>query len=188
MSWHPADTTIAAAAEPLTMAEARLQCRIDSTDSAYDTELTGHLRSARAFIETITGTRLISQTVVMRCDFFSDLNHLPVAPLSSITSITYTDVNGSTQTLDGALYEARLFGLSPRVVLKYGQAWPAIQMGSFITVTAVAGYGAAGASVPADLLHAVKLTLSQMFDQREVSDPAFLAAIHALVANHRVWL
>lgn len=181
--WHPTVTTTGPATEPLALADARMQCRIDAADTTYDTELTAYIASARAFVETVTGTRLIDQTVAMRCDCFSDLARLPVAPLSAITSVAYVDTSGSGQTLAGSVYTARLYGLTPSIALAYGQTWPSIQSGSLITVTATAGYD----EIPADLLHAVRLTVAQMFAEKETSEPGFWKTLHALIANHRVW-
>lgn len=187
MAWHPTVTTSGPAAEPVLIADARMQCGVDTSDTTYDTELTAYLKSARAFVEAITGTRLINQTIAMRCDGWSDLSRLPMAPLSAVASVAYLDGAGDTQTLSTDVYEARLFGLTPGIVLKYGQSWPTIRAGSLITVTATAGYGASGDAVPADLLHAVRLTIAQMFAERETSDPGFMMALNSLLANHRVW-
>ena len=187
MTWYPTVTTSGPAVEPVLIADARMQCGVEAGDTTYDTELTAFAASARAFVEAITGTRMINQTVAMRCDGWADLAHLPMAPLSAITSIGYVDGAGDSQTLSTDVYEARLFGLTPHVVLKYGQSWPTIRAGSLITVTATAGYGAAGSNVPQDLIHAVRLTIAQMFEERETSDPGFMMTLNSLICNHRVW-
>lgn len=187
MAWYPTVTTTPPSVEPILIADARMQCNVDVADTTYDTELTAFLKSARAHVETITGTRIINQTVAMRCDGWADMARLPVAPLSSISSIAYVDGDGATQTLSTDVYEARLFGLRPSIVLKYGQSWPSIQSGSLIIVTAVAGYGAAGTNVEPDVLHAIRLTLAQMFAERETTDPDFVRALRGLIANRMVW-
>lgn len=147
--------------------------------------------AARAHVESYTGTRLISQTLTLRTDDWGDLENLPVAPVQSISSITYVDTDGATQTLATSVYEARLYGLSPTIVLKFNQVWPTIRLGSLITVTAVAGYGAA-AAVPPELLHSIKLLTADMYRFRETAQVGqtvaaypVAATVEALLTNHR---
>lgn len=147
--------------------------------------------AARAHVESYTGTRLISQTLTLRTDDWADLENLPVAPVQSISSITYVDTDGATQTLATSVYEARLYGLSPTIVLKFNQVWPTIRLGSLITVTAVAGYGAA-AAVPPELLHSIKLLTADMYRFRETAQVGqtvaaypVAATVEALLTNHR---
>ena len=111
--------------------------------------------------------------------------------MQSVSSISYVDTDGATQTLAGSVYDARLYGLEPSIVLKYNQTWPTIRMGSLITVTAVVGYGAASA-VPAELLHAIRLVIADMYRYREtvqsgetVAAYPLAATFEALLANHR---
>lgn len=184
MTWYPATVTVAAASEPITLADAKRSCRIDASDTTFDDELNDAIASARGFMESTTGTRLVEQTIEMRCDSFADLARLPVAPLSAIVSVEYVDTAGSTQTLAGSVYEARLFGLMPSIALAYDQSWPAIQSGSLITVTATAGYD----EIPAELLDALRLAVAQRFASREMNEPGFKDAFFMLIANHRVWV
>jgi uncharacterized phiE125 gp8 family phage protein len=94
--------------------------------------------------------------------------------------------------LDPAVYETLLYGLSPRIRLKPNQSWPAIfASDDAILVTATAGYGDADA-VPAPILHAIKLLLSQWYDHRSDAavdvrgTPTELPnGVMALLANYR---
>lgn len=189
MSWLPTITTVAAADEPVTLAQAKAQCRVVSADTSFDTEINGHIATARGQVESITGTRLQEQTVELRCTSFSDLESLPVGPLSSVTGITYTDASGSVQTLSASVYEARLYNLSPQIVLKYGQTWPSIRDGSLIVVTAVAGYD----TVPPALVSAMLLMIGDLFSFHETAvDRASSmlptsTTIDSLIANHRMY-
>lgn len=186
--WRPVVVTVAPAAEPLTTADAKAHCRVDHSDD--DTLIASYSAAARSLVEAMTGTRLYTQTVSFKTDDWSDLLNLPIAPVQSISSIAYTDTAGDVITLAGTVYETRLDLLEPRIVLKYGQTWPTIREGSLITVTAVVGYGAAGAQ-PADLMHGLKLIVGDMYAHREtvtegaaVSTPV-AATVDALTCNHR---
>lgn len=177
--WYPSTVTVAASSEPVTLAEAKAQTRVDGT--ANDTALNLYIASARAHVEAYCGTPIVSRTVTVKCDGFDDFDKFPVAPLSSVSSVSYVDGAGETQTLSTDVYEVRADGLTASIVLKYGQSWPSIRDGSRITVTAVVGYS----TVPADIKHATLLLVSGMFENRETGTVP--PAVDALLANHRIY-
>lgn len=178
MSWLPPVVTVEPASEPVTLTEAKKQCKIDGTDS--DGDLTIYIKAARLFVEEYTGTKLVSQTVVLRCSGFCDLWHLPVAPLSSISSVTYLDTDGAEQTLATTVYEGVLHGLEPHIRLKIDQSWPSIRSASdAIRVTAAAGYS----TVPEPIRAAMLLTISSWNDSRSVG-PVPEGAV-SLLTNYR---
>lgn len=184
--WKAIVTSVAPEAEPVSVSDAKLHLQVEH--SADDTYIGQCIASARGHIEDMTGTRLMSQTVVLRTDTWSDLQRLPVGPIVSITSITYTDVDGVSQTLSTNVYEARLYGLEVEIVLKHNQTWPTIRQGSLIIVTAVAGY----ATLPPAILHALKILIADFYAQRESFGTApkaeVAASVEALLSNHRIHL
>lgn len=178
MSWLPSAVTAQPASEPVTLAEAKAQCRIDGTDS--DTELNIYIIAARAFVEEYTGTKLVSQTVLMQGRSFCDLIDPPTAPLISVTSVKYLDPDGVEQTLSTDVYEVVTTGLEPQIRLKINQAFPAIRCASdAVRVTAVVGYS----TVPEPIRAAMLLIISSWFDSRSVG-PVPDGAI-SLLANYR---
>ena len=190
--WRPVIVTTAATGEPIETEDAIAHVRAQGAGD--DLEIAAMVATARAVVESRTGTKLFTQTVTLRTDDWADLSGLPVAPVQSITSITYVDVDGTTHTLSATVYEARLYGLEPSVVLKYNQTWPTIRVGSQITVTAVVGYGVAGAQPP-ETLHAIRLILADMYAFRETAqiggtsgEIPSAATVEALLANHKMAL
>lgn len=178
MSWLPPVVTVTPASEPITLAEAKAQCRVDGSDS--DTELTAMIAAARAFVEDYTGTKLVEQTVQLRCRCFRDLLDLPIAPLLSVTGIEYSDADGATQTLATTVYQAVLHGLEPHIRLKVNQSWPSLlNVSDAITVTAVAGYD----ETPAPIKQAMLLMLADWFDNRTVG--GLPEGAKALLTNYR---
>lgn len=182
MSWLPVAVTTAPASEPVTLTEAKTHCSVDGSDR--DDELNSMIAAARAFVEDYTGQKIITQTVQLSCSSFDDLAELPVAPIQSVTSITYLDGEGVSQTLSTDVYEAVLTGISPHIRLKVGQSFPSVRTASnAITVTAVAGFGDAE-DVPSPMLHAMKRLIGIWFEQREVID-GFDDVTRNLLSNYR---
>lgn len=135
------------------LADASLGAGAPTTNTTGDPELRRLIASARDQAEAETGCALITQTLDYVLDSFpgGDIA-LPKGPLQSITSITYVDVNGVTQTLPESAYQVdsadERGGISPAC----GQRWPATrQQRSAVTVRYVAGFGAAAADVPAGI-------------------------------------
>lgn len=147
--WYPAAVTDQPDSEPVSLDTLKAVLHLDGTDD--DVRRMFYLAAARDHVQKLTGLYLVTQTIAAKCNSFADLAHLPFAPIQSISSIQYVDPAGATQTLATGVYESRLDGLTNSIVLKYGQSWPAIQIGSRITVTAVVGY----TSVPEAIQNAI---------------------------------
>jgi uncharacterized phiE125 gp8 family phage protein len=177
--WYPAKVTDPASTEPVTLEEAKRRLRIDFTDDDTDIELM--LASARDHVEKYCNVLFAEQTVELKCDCWADLARLPVAPLMSVTGIAYIDTAGVGQTVAVDVYEARLDGLEPSIVLAYGKQWPVIRAGSRITVTAVAGYEDA----PAAVKRAILLYIAGAYETRENSAEEDWSAFDALLSNYR---
>lgn len=178
MTWLPVTVTVEPASEPITLAEVKAQCRVTGSDE--DSLLTAYIAAARLFVEQYTSLRIVEQTVDFRAGSFSDLAHLPVAPLQSISSITYLDTDGTEQTLGTTVYEAVLVGLAPSIRLRVGQSWPSVRSASdAVRVVAVAGY----AATPEPIKQALLLIVASWFESREVG-PIPAGAL-ALLTNYR---
>ena len=102
--WYPATVTVAATAEPVSLVEAKRH--VHAEDFAdEDPQLGMLIASARAHVEKYCNVRLATQTVTIKCDGFCDMARLPIAPVQSVTSITYIDTAGAPQTLSTDVYE-----------------------------------------------------------------------------------
>jgi len=177
--WYPASIETSASAEPVTLAEVKAQAIIDDNDND---ELIGRLiRVARSHVEAYCNIALAEQIVAARCDGFSDLARLPIAPVQDIESIKYVDAAGAEQTLPDTVYELRNDDLEVSVVLKAGQRWPAVQPGSRITVKALVGYD----EVPAAIRHAMLLWIAENYAKREIEAAQGFTAFDALLCNFR---
>ncbi|MGI8706201.1 MAG: head-tail connector protein [Sphingomicrobium sp.] len=177
MSWYPV-VPVAPAAEPVSLAQAKLQCRIIGTDE--DDTLDLYTASARAHAEAYCGAAFAERVLVAHCDSFADLARMPVAPVNSVTSIEYVDQYDDTQTLPVSVYELRADNLDPAIVLKPGQTWPAIRPGSRVTLTA-----SVGAAPPDEVLHAMLLFIADSFDRREHAKAGDWTTLDSLLCNYR---
>lgn len=182
--WYPAAITTPATVEPVTLAQAKEQCAVDHADQ--DGLFNRLITVARASVEKYCAVRFASQTVTVKCDCFADMARLPEAPVASITSISYIDTNGDAATLVTTVYELRSDGLEAAVVLKSGQAWPSIQLGSRITVVAVVGL----VTVPPDVAHAMLVLIGHWHENREAVNIGNITStlefmVDPLLCNHR---
>lgn len=157
--WYPASlAAVAGGSDAVTRAQAASQVGVTLGNDPADLLIA----TARGHVENYCGLVVVARAATLKCDAFCDLARLPIAPVRSITSITYLDDDGAEQTLPTSVYELRSDGLIARVVLKYNQAWPSIQPGSRITVVAAAGYLDA-ASTPGEIKSAILLQISKIY-------------------------
>lgn len=181
----------APAAEPLTAADAKAHLRV--TTSSEDALITRLIAAARRHVEAAVRRKLITQKWRVYFDYFPGQTHswpgsvsgstlylpprrfdlvLPdVAPVASVDALKYIDASGVLQTLDPATYQ--LVAEQPaRVALAYGQGWPGGRGDrDGVRVEVTSGYGADGTTVPEDILIAMLLTISHLYDHRsEVSE------------------
>lgn len=204
--WYPATITAAPETEPVTTAQARQQCVGADTSSGTTDTLNRLIASERGFVEKYCGIKIVTQTLTLKCDSFSNFERVPAAPVQSVTSINYTDVNGASQLLATSVYEVRSDGLDVSIVLQFGQAWPNIQRGSRIIVVVVAGF----TEVPDDLVSAMLLrigngyylskrdptlrlesiegVLRRDWDNTGAMDTVFRKAVSDLLENYRCWM
>lgn len=162
----PEKRIIAPTLEPITLDEAKAQLRF--TSNAEDTLISALIGAARDLCESETGRALMPQTwESTRCGFWNEM-HLNRAPVVSITSIKYIDVNGDEQTLTDTEYVLDNASDSfARVVLAPNKSWPAVYFGiNTIRIRYVAGYANADA-VPQALKQWMLLQISHWFRNRE---------------------
>jgi len=188
----PLEIVTPPAAEPLTIAEAKAHLRVDT--DAEDPYLDALIRAARASIEHETRRALITQTLRLHLDRFPCERTIwvPRPPLQSVSSITYTDTAGATQTLDAGSYHAGTASSPGRIRLAEAASWPseaACRPGA-VRVEFIAGYGAA-AAVPEGLKHALRFLLAHWYAQREPvvhqSVNALPRALESLVWQYKVF-
>lgn len=161
--------------EPLSLAEAKRQCRISDGIGYFDEEVSALITAARIFCETATQKAFITQTLRLTCDAFPGACdeyqfRLPRPPLQSVTNIQYTDSDGDTQTVSSASYVVDATQEVGRIALAYGYDWPTDAIGQIaaVKVNYVAGYGDA-VDVPKNIKQAMLLLVAHWFTNKEAA-------------------
>lgn len=162
--------------EPVSLATARLHLRLDTLGSPPshpdDALVTALITVAREAVENFTELTVAVNTFQMKLDYFEDLAiNLGTFPVNSITSITYVDTNGVTQTLPSGDYVLDTFSKPAQIVLAYDKQWPPVRnQPNAITVTFQAGFTGNTSPVtnvmPKALVQAMLLTITDLYETR----------------------
>lgn len=157
---------------PVTIGEAREQCRI--TDDTHDTLLMRLIQNVTKQVETRCEMRLISRSMRLDLDAFpsgGDDIHIPIYPVTTITTVAYTDADGDAQTLsedtgspEGDYWkEIGNDKMSP--ILRPLNYWPATKLNKpgAVQITFNAGYESVE-DIPEDLRHGILLRVKELFD------------------------
>ena len=91
-------TDTAPVTEPVTLAEAKLYCRVST--SVDDNQISLMIKQAREAIEVGTGLSLIPKTAVVWFTNFNGSFNLPYGPVNSFTSL----IDENNNTIDAADY------------------------------------------------------------------------------------
>lgn len=160
--------TVAPASEPITTAEAKSNLRVDISDD--DTLIGNLIAAAREELEGRTSRAFVTQTWQMKLDRFPlDVIEVPICPLATVTSITYLDSAGDSQTLSTDIYTVDTVSEPGRITRKYGQSWPlTYSQQNAVTVTFTAGYGNA-AAVPQVVKQAIQMLVAHRYAYRGIT-------------------
>lgn len=153
------------AAEPVTLAEAKIHLRVDNDDE--NSLITILIQAARELVEQRTGRSLINQTRVIKMDWFpdSDTIYLTNGPVSSVTTVKYY-IDEVLTTLDSAEYWTDFSSDIARIVVV--DSWPTTDdRPNSVEITYVSGYGATSSTVPKPLKQAIYLILGHLYENRQ---------------------
>lgn len=160
--------TTAPTSEPFTTAEAKAQIR--SVQTTEDTLIDEYVKAARRAAEDYLGRGLLTQTITLNISDFVTVLQLPMAaPLQSVTSVKYYDVNGTQQTLSTSVYTVDTVSRPGRIALASGQSWPAVQSDrrvGRIEIKYVVGQTTAAAISPA-IMQGMRLYIGAMDADRD---------------------
>jgi uncharacterized phiE125 gp8 family phage protein len=168
--------------EPVSLVEVKSHSRIDMPDD--DVLLSGLITAARQKFDgrdAWYGRALMTQTwdlFLPRFPCAPDVAYdsmigisVPLPPLQSVTSITYTDPAGNPQTLAGSEYVVDTKCEPGRIVPAYGKGWPATRdVVNAVAVRFVAGYGTSSTTVPQEIRDWIKQAVDYRYLNRGATD------------------
>lgn len=182
----------AAAAKPVSLTEAKAQCRVDGADE--DQLLDRLIGMATEQAEARTGRVLVTQKLRLTLDAFPVGSlEVPCPPLASVQEVSYLDAAGVRTVLANTEYQVITDELVGRLLPAYGKSWPScrIEPGS-VRVDFTAGYGAA-AEVPESIRSWILLSVGTLYSQREAIVTGTIVAElprgfwDGLLDPHRIW-
>lgn len=167
--------------DPVTLKEVKHFLRVD--DNKDDGLLRKAVKEATDKLEDDTRRRFINATLAERYDSwpvghptFETFSHahgygwsavLHRAPVVSISSIQYVDLDGNTQTWASSNYNLDTASEPARIEIAYGQSVPAARFQqNAITITYVSGYGATQATVPLRAKRGIMIYAKALYDGR----------------------
>lgn len=183
------------ASEPLLRADVKNWLKIGSNITADDTLIDDLIVAARNAAQEYTGLLFLPQTVQETRDEITDHDAFPLrwAPVTAVSSITYLDSAGNQQTLSTDIYGVDLYTGSGKpaesyVYRKSGKSWPDVwQQRRTVTITYTCGFASASA-VPADLKNAMRMLISDMYQNRTDYVKRYPTAAEHLMNPYRITL
>jgi uncharacterized phiE125 gp8 family phage protein len=164
--------------EPVTTTEAKLAARIDTT---ADDALVGlYIKTAREWCESYQHQRaFLTQTWEQSYDYYPAFPiELPLAPVQSVSQITYTVEDGTVNTWDASNYFVDTASIPARIALAPLGLIPTATLaplGGF-KVRFVAGV-TSSALVSESVKTSIKLLVSHLYENREASAEKTLSEI-----------
>ena len=185
--------TVAPTAEPVTLQDVKDHLRVDVDDD--DGLISAQIKAATSWVEEYTGRQLVTATWQLTLDRFPRWDKpiiLPRPPALTVTSITYTLSDETTDTVDSGDYVLDNDDDLDRhrVVLKDASTWPTDTRDfAAVRVLYTAGYGDAG-DVPDVFKSAIKLVVGNLYENRETAVvgtiTSQLPTLETLLVNRRV--
>ena len=195
------------AVRPITEAEAWAHLRlsmdqfgIEPSDRTHVASLIDAATSRLDGRDGILGRCLVPQVWDLSLDEFPHCREIPLRlpPIMSITSVSYIDTAGDTQTMTSSDYVLSADrDWRPRLILAYNADWPtARHQRDAVTIRMECGYDSGNspqdaAGVPQAIKHALLLLISDLYEHRETVTVGTSVApmpmtVDALLAPYRL--
>jgi uncharacterized phiE125 gp8 family phage protein len=150
--------------EPVTLDEAKLHLRVDTTDE--DDLITALISAARETLESETNRSFVRREHVMKFDCFPTCISITLVRGDvdpDTIAIEYVDENEVEQTLNASEYWVDTHGSIARIVTR--NTWPGTFAGrpNNVTITYDAGY----ITIPPGLKQALLLLIGHLYENRQ---------------------
>ena len=172
------------------VADSSLGAQAPVINTTVDRLLTILIGSARFTAENLLKRYLITQTVDVYLDGFSNDTILP--RYQSITSITYTNSSGNTITLSTDYYSVDASN-GGQLILNNGYQWPeTLDQENSVKIRLVVGYGSNQSDIPECIRHWMLMRIKHAYDQRDAVSITNIVEfpysyVDGLLDSERVW-
>ena len=167
--------------EPVTLAEAKAHCRVDTdADNAY---LAALIRAAREYCEAYCDETFVHTQYVMTLDSFPMEIELPRPPMATAVAntavtITYKTENQATATLQTSQYRVDRDSVPGVIRTLYNGTWPSHLMDyNAVTVTWWGGKSADGSGVEQRIRNAILWLVGFWYERRMAADGISMSEI-----------
>ena len=161
------------AAEPVSLAEAKNHCKVDTTDD--DAYITSLIPVAREEIEQLLHRVIGQQTWELKLEYFpAEGIKIPFPPLIDVLSIKYTDEDGIEQVLSdsetspviaSSIYAVETADEPGFIYLAPDEEWPDDELYTGFPV--IIKFSCGLTTVPAPIKHAILLMVGHLYANRE---------------------
>jgi uncharacterized phiE125 gp8 family phage protein len=158
--------------ELVLLGEAKNQVRQDLDHE--DAEIQAFINTAYEKVEQDARRSFLTQTWKLTLDRWPDRTlFVPMPPLQSVTSLTYVDSAGDSNTLvEGTDYDVDTLSEPGRIYPSYNKVWPSARLHeNAITLIYKAGYGANASDVPKKYKQAMLLLITHWYENRGILGP-----------------
>lgn len=152
------------AAEPLSLAEAKVFLRVETADE--DPLIAALITAARIHVEMQTGLALITQGWRLVLDCWPANGRIPVrpAPLQALIAARVFDFDGEVRALDTQAF-VRDASTSTLAFIPWALPMPT-RIAAGIELDVTAGFGDAASDVPEPLRQAIRLLTAHWYENR----------------------
>jgi uncharacterized phiE125 gp8 family phage protein len=168
MNWDRVSVTVGPTGPSVSIKDVKARARIDFDFD--DSLILSLINGSEARIDGPSGIgyALLSQTWRLSLDCFpSCVIDLPGAPIKSVVSVNYVDVNGVDQVVDISDWHLDIYSSPARLSPSYGKSWPVTrEQNSAVWIQYVLGE-ANSKNVKGDLIDALMLLISNRYENRE---------------------
>jgi uncharacterized phiE125 gp8 family phage protein len=183
----PATLLAPPASEPLSLAEAKNFLRVEH--DADDALIAALIAGARAAVEKTAHRVLITQTWRIVLDRWPPSGRVVVhiVPLRALVAARVLAADGAPAALDIAAFTLNTVAAPALIAFERASLPEPGRALAGIELDVSAGYGESAASVPAPLLHAIRLLLARAYEHRDRAlDDRLPAEVSRLIAPYRV--
>jgi len=172
------------ALEPVTLADAKLHLKVDTTDD--DALITRLIAAARVRAEWHTGRAWITQSWILWSDCWAEFVEIPLPPLQAVTAVTTYAPDGTAAVIDPDSYTVDAASQPARIA--FGCIAPlALRAINAVAIAFDAGHGDAADDVPAPVREAILEIVAGLYVHRGDGPEEIPLSAQALLAPYRIF-